>query len=88
MRADPLKKTPRKKKRFSQQRTAAPEKGVCREEKQTRQREKGVYRERETKLTRGVPAFCGARRQNEEDDNSGTAFVNYGRIGHTRFRNV
>lgn len=43
---------------------------------------------RETKLTRGVPAFCGARRQNEEDDNSGTAFVDYGRIGHTRFRNV
>jgi hypothetical protein len=37
MRADPLKKIPQKKKRFSQQRTAAPEKGVCREEKQTRQ---------------------------------------------------
>jgi hypothetical protein len=45
MRADPLKKTPPKTKRFSQQRTAAPEKGFCREEKQTRQRGKDVYRE-------------------------------------------
>lgn len=44
MRPDPLKKTPRKTKRFSQQRTAAPEKGVYREEKQTRQCEKDVYR--------------------------------------------
>jgi len=49
---------------------------------------KGRLQRRETKLTRGVPAFCGARRQNEEDENSGTAFVDYGRIGHTRFRNV
>jgi hypothetical protein len=45
MRADPLKKTPPKTKRFSPQRTTAPEKGVCREEKQTRQRKKDVYGE-------------------------------------------
>jgi hypothetical protein len=45
MRANPLKKTPPKTKRFSQQRTAAPEKGVCREEKQTRQSQKDVYGE-------------------------------------------
>jgi hypothetical protein len=87
MRADPHKKTPPKTKRFSQQRTAAPEKGLCREEKKP-DNGKRTSREKRNKPDTRSAFLCGARRQNEEDDNSGTVFVDYGRIGHTPVRNV
>jgi hypothetical protein len=88
MRPDPLKKTPRKTKRLSQQRTAAPEKGVYREEKQTRQCEKDVYRGEKQTWHEECLHFVGLEDRTRKTTILAQPFVDYGRIGHTPFRNV